>query len=341
MDPASTMASSDPRTEAENGTSLEAVLRRLSDGAGFPTLSTTISDINRVVASDAHSAQQLTQIILRDASLTTKLLQLVNSATYGVYRGRIRTISKAVLILGADVVRNAAMTLMMLEFSRGRPQERSLQDDLIGAFCIGVISKALYQRIGAADSEEAVICAMFHSLGKLLVIFFLYEESRKVQALIETGLAEDEASRQVLGLTYRELGVGVARHWNFPDRLVEGMQSLPSTAIATPRNDVEKLRITANLANELYATALRSPPAEKAAALEALTKRYGGAIKVDAKVLTQAIDQGLKEIEERSTTLNLPAAGSRALNVVRIWTGGSEGEVEVAAQATGTASDDT
>jgi hypothetical protein len=49
----------------------------------------------------------------------TKLLQVVNSATYGQFGGRVRTVSKAVLILGGEIVRNVAMTLMMLEFSRG------------------------------------------------------------------------------------------------------------------------------------------------------------------------------------------------------------------------------
>lgn len=301
---------------------LEAVLKRLRDDSGFPTLSTTISDINRVVASESHSAQQLTQVILRDVSLTTKLLQVVNSATYGQFRGRIRTVSKAVLILGAETVRNVAMTLMMLAFSRGRPQERSLQDELIGAFFAGVVSKALCQRLGMPNSEEAVICTMFQSLGRLLVTFFLYEESQRVRALMETGVSEDEAAARVLGISYRDLGVGVARHWNFPDRLVEGMQSLTERDMAPATNDAAKLKVAANLANDLYMTALRCSQADKPAALQALSKRYGVAIKIDAKTLVEAIDQGLKEVAERSTTLQLPTANSPALNVIRIWTGG-------------------
>ncbi|MET0984153.1 MAG: HDOD domain-containing protein, partial [Steroidobacteraceae bacterium] len=72
------MTSTAQRTHSETQP-LEAVLARLRDCSGFPTLSTTISDINRSVASDTHSTRQLTQVILRDASLTTKLLQVVNS----------------------------------------------------------------------------------------------------------------------------------------------------------------------------------------------------------------------------------------------------------------------
>ncbi len=316
------MASAVPSREKEALKPLEAVLRRLSDSSGFPTLSTTISDVNRVVASDSHSAQQITQVILRDAALTTKLLQLVNSAVYGEFRGRIRTVSRAVLILGCEAVRNAAMTLMMLEFSKGRPQERSLQDELIGAFFAGLLSKALCARLGMPNAEEAVICAMCQNLGKLLVTFFLYEESRKVRSLVETGMSEEQAAEQVLGISYRKLGVGVARSWNFPDRLLGGMQSLPEREMTPPRTDVESLRLAANLANDLYVTALRTSQEDKPAALEALIKRYGAAVKLETKELTAAIEQALKELAERSTTLNLSTAGSPALNAVRVWTGG-------------------
>jgi HD-like signal output (HDOD) protein len=333
------MTSTAQRTDDERLTPLDAVLRRLRDSSGFPTLSTTISDINRVVASDSHSTQQLTQIILRDVSLTTKLLQVVNSAIYGQFLGRIRTVSKAALILGCEAVRNAAMTLMMLEFSRGRPQEKSLQDELIGAFFAGVVSKPLCQRLGMPNSEEAVICTMFQSLGRLLVIFFLYEESRQVRALMQTGVPEEQAAEQVLGISYRELGVGVARHWNFPDKLVEGMQSLASRDIVRPTTDVERLKIAANLANDLYMTALRCSEADKPAALQALSKRYSAALKLDQKDLIAAIDQGLKEIAERSTMLNLPVAHSPTLNAIRLWSGGVADSAD-AGQADGPPSDD-
>ena len=120
------MTSTAPRAESEAKTPLEAVLARLRESSGFPTLSTTLSDINRSVASESESARQLTQVILRDVSLTTKLLQLVNSATYGQYRGRIRTVSKAVLISGFEAVRKAAMSMMEMVGKRKRRESDML-----------------------------------------------------------------------------------------------------------------------------------------------------------------------------------------------------------------------
>jgi hypothetical protein len=118
------------------------------------------------------------------------------------------------------------------------------------------------------------------------------------------------------------------------------MQSLAAREVVPPRTDVEKLNIVANLANDLYITALRSSRADQAAALQALSKRYGAAIKLSDAELLEAIRQGLKEMAERSTTLNLPTQDSPALNVVRIWTGGGAGGAN-ASQIDGDAGDDT
>jgi HD-like signal output (HDOD) protein len=315
------MASTDQPSDKTRENALKAVLRRLGNASGFPTLSTTISDINRVVESDMHSAQQLTQVILRDVSLTTTLLQVVNSATYGQYRGSIRTISKAVLILGTEAVRNAAMTLVVLAFSRGQSQEKSLQDELIGAFFAGVVSKALCQRLGMPSNEEAVICSMCHSLGRLLVTFFLFEESQQIRALMKGGASEEQAAVQVLGITFRDLGVGVARHWNFPDKLIEGMQSLKAREIVPPATEGERLKIAANLANDLYAIALRGSPEDKDAALEALSRRYSAAIRLEPKDLVETLKQGLREVAERSVSLNFAASHSPVLNAVRNYAG--------------------
>lgn len=334
---------STPQPAEPSPTPLDDIMRRLRSCSGFPTLSTTISEINSVVASDLHSARQLTQVILRDASLTTKLLQVVNSAIYGQYRGRIRTISKAVMILGCDEVSNAATALTMLEFSRGRPQEKSLQDELIGAFFAGVVSKALGKRLGMANSEEAVICAMFHSLGRLLVTFFLYEENVQIRVLMEKGMSEDAAAQQVLGISYRDLGVGVAQQWNFPERLIEGMQTLASRDIAAPRNDLDRLKLAANYANDLYTTVLRTPAANKAAAMQSLGKRYGVAIKLDNQELISIVEESLEELAERSSTLDLPTSKSATLKAIRAWTGQPVEtdleEVEAVSTATESAAD--
>lgn len=315
------MTNTAERIEEASLTPFQVVMQRLSDSTGFPALSSTIHEINRIVASDSEGARQLTQAILRDASLTAKLLQVVNSALYGQYLGRIRTVSKAVLLLGFEEVRSIAMGLMILEFSRGSPQQKALQDELVGAFMIGVMTRPLCERIGVPNQEEAVICAMFQSLGRLLVTFFLYEESQRIRSVMTSGHSEERAAWEVLGLTYQELGAGIAKHWNFPDTLVQGMKRLIGSVVMRPVSDLERLKLAANMANELYTTAMHTPAKDREAVLRSLSRRYAAAVKIDVTELVAVIEQGLHEMAERAPMLNLPLKNSKALGTLRSFTG--------------------
>ncbi len=68
--------------EGVTGT-VEFLLRRMRHKSNFPALSNTISTINRVAADSDESVQTLSSALLKDFALTNKLLQLVNSSTYG------------------------------------------------------------------------------------------------------------------------------------------------------------------------------------------------------------------------------------------------------------------
>ena len=89
----------------------------------FPALSNTISEINKIVASQSESTSKLTKTILQDVALTNRLLKLVNTVSYGQFGGKINTISKAVVILGFETVRNVAMTRL----KRGGEEERQTE----------------------------------------------------------------------------------------------------------------------------------------------------------------------------------------------------------------------
>lgn len=109
-----------PKENKTTPTDLESRLQHLQNSADVPALSTTIIEINNVVSSDTSSIQHLTNIILEDFVLTNNLLKVVNTVSYGQFGGKISTISKAVVILGFDVVRNIATTLVLLNFIQNK-----------------------------------------------------------------------------------------------------------------------------------------------------------------------------------------------------------------------------
>lgn len=314
---------------------LEFLLRRIRSKSDFPALSGIISEINEIVASESESAGKLAQAILQDFALTNKLLKLVNTVSYGQFGGNINTISKAVVILGFETVRNIAMTLILLEFLQNKSQALELKDEVIASFFAGIVAAKLSPGSRVGDAEEAMICAMFHHLGRMLAKFYFFEESQEVARLMDDqGLDEERAAVKVLGLSYNDLGIGVARSWNFPGRLVAGMQKLSGEKIRKPRGDIDQLNITVNLANELCAIAAATELKDKERALRQLCARYAGAAQVSERVLSKAMESSLQELSQRSGILGINTEQSPLLKKMREWSGHAAPSVR-AAQADG------
>jgi hypothetical protein len=73
------------------------------------------------------------------------------------------------------------------------------------------------------DPEEAVVCSILHSLGRMMVTFYLPERWTVLQQAAGEGL-EDAAALDQLGLTLEQVGRATAEHWGLPRNLIAGMR---------------------------------------------------------------------------------------------------------------------
>ncbi|WP_041420843.1 serine/threonine protein kinase [Sideroxydans lithotrophicus] len=300
---------------------LDFLLRRMRSKSDFPALSSIITEINQIVASESDSANKLARVILQDFALTNKLLRLVNTVSYGQFGGNISTISKAVVIMGFETVRNIAMSLIMLEFMQNKSLAHQLKDEVVAAFFSGVVATQLAVGRNIRDSEELMICAMFQNLGRMLVTYYFFEESQEIAKLVEQGQNEDQAAIKVLGLTYNQIGIGVAKSWSFPKRLLDGMEKLPlGEPVKRPKTEAEHMKATVSMANELCEIAANAPQ-EKSQALNRLRLRYQDAVEVSERKLNEALESGMKELSRRAMTLEINTSRSPLVKKVRQWSG--------------------
>ncbi|WP_036301520.1 HDOD domain-containing protein [Methylotenera sp. L2L1] len=300
---------------------MDFLLRRMRSKSDFPALSHTISEINRLADDDSASNNALAQSILNDFALTNKLLKLVNTVTYGQFGGHINTISKAVVILGFETVRNVAMSLILLDFLQNKAQASQLKDDVLASFFAGILAAQLAPSSHVKNAEEAIICSMFRNLGKLLASFYFFEESQQVSRLVTQGDSEDKASVKVLGMTYNELGIGVAKSWNFPPRLIAGMRKLTGDRVIKPNGELESLSLTVNLANELCTIASNGNVADKSKALKQLATRYESALSVSEQQLRKSMESALDELAARARIVGINTSQSMLMTRVNAWIG--------------------
>ncbi len=302
---------------------LEFLLRRMRSKNDFPALSNIISEINKIVSSESESSSKLARTILQDFALTSKLLKLVNTASYGQFGGTINTVSKAVVILGFETVSNIAMSLILIEFMQNKAQAAHLRDEVVQAIFTGIVAAQLSVGHNIRDAEEVMVCAMFHNLGRMLTTYYFFDESCEISRLTEQGETEERAAVKVLGISYPELGLAVGRNWNFPPRLIAGMRKLAAGKVGAAQGDMDYLTVTINLAHDLCDIAASGNAQDKQKSLSNLVVRYRSATRISERELSAAIDVGISELNQRAMMLSVSTVKSPLLSRVRKWCGNS------------------
>jgi serine/threonine protein kinase len=291
---------------------LDKLLVRIKSRRDFPAVSQNISELNSRVGLEKTSASQLANVILKDTSLTTRLIKLANSTFYGNMRGKITMVSRAVVLMGFEAVREAALGLLLFDQLQSADPNRAseMQDAAISALMAGIIAKENAWRIDGINKEEAFICAMFHNLGRQAAIYYLPNQMKEIRALTESGTSEDLAALEVLGVSYDDLGQELAKQWDFPEQIRKTMLKLPAGALDRPKLKEEKLRYLAGFAVELTRLAAVGDAVEGKALFEALAERFGEGMKVRPEELSDLVSDSLLKMEEYAKHMNLRPAKS-------------------------------
>ncbi len=286
---------------------VDFILRRMGRSKGFPAISENISQINRKLSSKDKNlpTSEISRLILRDYALTTRLLKQVNSSFYTKARKPVTTVSRAVVLIGFEQVRIIATSLMLFEHFRGYAGNKELKEAALDSLMSSFLARNLADKL-KIDPESAAICAMLHSLGKNLVMLHLQTEYQEIKSEMEkNGLDEQAASKAVLGKTYHELGMEIAKEWNFSNEILASMEPYENDEIQKPKTEGDSLRGAANYSNQLSEIVRNTPKSDRKKALELLSRRYKKFVPMTAKDLQKLLISSMPEMRKTATMLKI------------------------------------
>jgi serine/threonine protein kinase len=299
---------------------LDFLLRRMRHKSDFPALSDSVVRIQSMATSETESVNSVTNEILKDVALTNKLLRMVNSAHFA-HRGSINTVSRAVNLVGFNGIRNMALSLVLLEHMQDKAHAGLLKEEFLRSLMAGSIGGELCP--SAAEGEEAFIGSMFQNLGRLLVQFYFPEEASQVRNLVHSKrepLSEAAASVIVLGLTFEDLGLGIAKAWGLPQSMQRCMRK-PVGAVPpkAPSEAGERMRWIALASNEIADVLLHVDPKEVDSHVAAVTRKYCHALGVSSKDFQAATVSAREKLIEMAVAMEIHVKpGSAAANLLKI-----------------------
>jgi HD-like signal output (HDOD) protein/CheY-like chemotaxis protein len=236
----------DPRVRAAMG-----AIETLPSAAG------TYHELNELLANERASLDAVARVVETEPAVVLKMLQLVNSAFFGVTR-RIVGVSDAVSYLGLDLVRSLILSAGV---ANGLPVRATSFD--ASAFEAHALAVARMARVIDATGERAhvsFVAALLHDIGKLVLASTLPEELDGIVArAVASGHAVDVEERATLGCGHTQVGAALVDLWGLPYPIVEAILSFeeaPSTCTGVLRPaDVIQLahRLVASPADALDA----------------------------------------------------------------------------------------
>lgn len=188
---------------------------------------------------------EIAGIILKDISLTTRVLQIANSIEYNRSGKRIVTVSQAIMVLGLAPIRSIAFSILLLEQLPNHAQAEHIRNACLLSVLSGSLAKSIAEKAKLTDPEEGFITAAFTQLGRILVATFLPEEEREIVRMVhEEGKGEEEAGRHVLGLRMEQFGKQIGEFLNLPATVTSYMDPLHVTDRDLPVINKKLLEVT-------------------------------------------------------------------------------------------------
>jgi len=192
----------------------------------LPSLPDLYYELVRAIESPLISLSDIGEVISRDVSMTGKILQLVNSAFFGLPR-KVTSPQKAVVLLGINILK-ALVIYVKIFFTA--PEivlpGLSLDDLWAHSSMTAKLSKDISIDLGASQcmQEDAFLAGMLHDVGKLLLLDhprYFPKVFHVLNQYPEKELAEVEY--EIFGTSHAEIGAYLLGLWGLPDPVVEAV----------------------------------------------------------------------------------------------------------------------
>lgn len=177
--------------------------------------------IVEAIKHPASSASYVADVIGKDAALSAKLLNLVNSAFYGFPR-RIDTLARAVTIIGSNHLTNLAMGVSVLSMFEDIPPEhldmRSFWEHSLGC---GLVARQIASHLpGNHNEERYFVAGLLHDIGRLVLVRNLARlYGHMLLAARSRRLVLADVELQGLGFRHDRVSGLLCREWRLPETL--------------------------------------------------------------------------------------------------------------------------
>ncbi len=218
----------------------------------LPSLPSLYLEIIEELKSPRSSMSRIGNIISKDIGMTAKILQLVNSAFFGIPQ-HVSNPAQAATLLGIDIIKALVLSVHIFQHS-DLPTIEHLDYELLWrhSAVTSILAKriAIEEKFDSKTIDDIFMAGLLHDVGILILASGLPAAYDEVMRLtVREDIPIVKAEQQVLGKTHAEVGGYLMGLWGLSDSIVEAIyfHHLPSEF---PEINLSPLTVV-HVANEL------------------------------------------------------------------------------------------
>lgn len=188
-----------------------------------PSLPVFYSDLIGELGKSDPSTRKVADIVKQDIGMTVKILQLVNSAFFGLRR-HISDSKEAVDFLGIDTISSLTLGLGVISQFESQTSRAFFAEIWEHSMAVGIMAQKIAVSEDRTVSDDAFTAGLLHDLGKIVLAVNLPHQYDSVREIMQRdNLTRLEAERHVFGATHAEVGAYLLGLWGLPSQVVQAV----------------------------------------------------------------------------------------------------------------------
>ncbi len=201
---------------------LQKIVSRLGT---LPSLPEVYAKLRKAMTNPEVSVAEVAAIIKEDMAMSAKVMQLVNSAFFGLFQN-VESPARAVSLLGLETVKNLVLGVGAFSEINASSNIFSVKKLWSHSMAVGTLAKKI--ALNESDDKELIdnsfIAGLLHDIGKLVLLAQLLEKYE--QAVLLAGQYDMQlrmAEKEIFGTVHGDIGAYLMGLWGMPGPVVEAI----------------------------------------------------------------------------------------------------------------------
>ncbi len=186
-------------------------------------------ELQKIIEHPAKTIADTAAVIEKDASLSARLLKIVNSAFYG-FPSKIVSIDRAINLIGTKELQNLVLGTIIVDRFSEIPEDLISMDDFWARnLRCALIAQEIDRYLGKKYADSVFVCAILHNIGQLVFFRRIPSLAKEVLLMLQADdksepLDEVLFERRVIGFDHYETGAELVRLWKLPEIICESIR---------------------------------------------------------------------------------------------------------------------